>query len=68
MAEEDLTQIGNLLNQTFSPDASAVRAATDILDRLSLTPNFPFYLLSISTGTNFSISLFNNCFQHRKSK
>ncbi|TKY54298.1 intracellular protein transport [Spatholobus suberectus] len=49
MAEE-LTQIGHLLNQTLSPDATAVRAATDALDRLSLTPHFPFYLLSISTG------------------
>ncbi|XP_027330151.1 importin beta-like SAD2 isoform X2 [Abrus precatorius] len=49
MAEE-VTQIGHLLNQTLSPVADAVRAATDALDRLSLTPHFPFYLLSISTG------------------
>ena len=47
---EDLTQIAHLLDQTLSPDAIAVPAATDALDRLSLTPHFPFYLLSISTG------------------
>ncbi|XP_015944961.1 importin beta-like SAD2 homolog [Arachis duranensis] len=45
----ELTQIADLLNQTLSPDANAVRAATDALDRLCLTSNFPFYLLSIST-------------------
>ncbi|MED6120292.1 hypothetical protein PIB30_019443 [Stylosanthes scabra] len=45
----ELTQIAELLNQTLSPDANAVRAATDALDRLSLTSHFPFYLLSIST-------------------
>ncbi|KAK7388057.1 hypothetical protein VNO78_22860 [Psophocarpus tetragonolobus] len=47
---DDLTQIVHFLNQTLSPDATAVRAATDALDRLSVTPHFPFYLLSISTG------------------
>ncbi|KAL2338903.1 hypothetical protein Fmac_013349 [Flemingia macrophylla] len=47
---EDLTQISHLLNQTLSHDAAAVRAATEVLDRLSLTPHFPFFLLSISTG------------------
>ncbi|KAJ1403033.1 Importin-beta, N-terminal domain [Sesbania bispinosa] len=46
----EVTHIAHLLNQTLSPDANAVRAATDALDRLSLTPHFPFYLLSISTG------------------
>ncbi|RDX78950.1 Importin beta-like SAD2-like protein [Mucuna pruriens] len=47
---EELTQIGRLLSNTLSPDATAVRTATDALDRLSLTPHFPFYLLSISTS------------------
>ncbi|KAK7264768.1 hypothetical protein RJT34_32378 [Clitoria ternatea] len=50
MAEEELTRIAHLLNQTLSPDAGAVRAATDALDGLSLSPHFPFYLLSLSTG------------------
>ncbi|XP_020226880.1 importin beta-like SAD2 [Cajanus cajan] len=47
---EDLAQIAHLLDQTLNHDAAAVRSATDVLDRLSLTPHFPFYLLSISTG------------------
>ena len=52
MAER--TQIAELLNQTLSSDANAVRAATDALDRLSLTPYFPFHLLSISTRNSIS--------------
>ena len=47
---EDLTHIAQLLDQTLSPDATAVRTATAALDLISLTPHFPFYLLSISTG------------------
>ncbi|QCD80116.1 Armadillo-type fold [Vigna unguiculata] len=47
---EDLTQIAHLLNSTLSPDADAVRAATDLLDRLSVNPQFPFHLLTLSTG------------------
>ncbi|KAK7363423.1 hypothetical protein VNO77_05566 [Canavalia gladiata] len=50
MAAEEVTQIGRLLNQTLSSDADAIRSATGTLDRLSLTPNVPFYLLSISAG------------------
>ncbi|XP_004508096.1 uncharacterized protein [Cicer arietinum] len=46
----DLTQIAHLLNQTISPDATAVHTSTYELDRLSLTHRFPFHLLSISTG------------------
>ncbi|CAJ2650143.1 importin beta-like SAD2 homolog [Trifolium pratense] len=46
----EVTLIAHLLNQTLSPDATAVRSATDELNRLSLTPHFPFHLLSISTG------------------
>ncbi|CAK8563851.1 unnamed protein product [Lathyrus sativus] len=46
----DVALIAHLLSQTLSPDAAAVRAATDELDRLSPTPHFPFHLLSISTG------------------
>jgi len=55
---DGLTQIAHLLNSTLSPDAAAVRAATDLLDRLSTNPHFPFRLLTLSTGINF-ISLFN---------
>ncbi|KAK7348003.1 hypothetical protein VNO80_22551 [Phaseolus coccineus] len=47
---EDLTQIAHLLNSTLSPDAAAVRAATYLLDRLSINPHFPFHLLTLSTG------------------
>ncbi|CAJ1940740.1 unnamed protein product [Sphenostylis stenocarpa] len=47
---DDLTQIAQLLNSTLCPDVAAVRAATDLLDRLSNNPFFPFRLLSISTG------------------
>lgn len=46
----ELPQIPQLLNETLSPDGSVVRAATESLDRLSLHPDFPFYLLSITTG------------------
>ncbi|XP_019464240.1 PREDICTED: importin beta-like SAD2 homolog isoform X1 [Lupinus angustifolius] len=50
MAEQlTLSQIAHLLNQTLSHDITTVRDATDSLDRFSLTPLFPFYLLSIST-------------------
>ncbi|KAL9325705.1 hypothetical protein ACSQ67_006350 [Phaseolus vulgaris] len=47
---EDLTQIAHLLYSTLSPDVAAVRAATDLLDRLSVNPHFPFHLLTLSTG------------------
>ncbi|KAF7836882.1 importin beta-like SAD2-like protein isoform X1 [Senna tora] len=48
---DEVTQIAELLKRTLSPDDNAVRVATDLLDRLSVTaPNFPFYLLSIATG------------------
>ncbi|GMH18258.1 hypothetical protein Nepgr_020099 [Nepenthes gracilis] len=47
MAGEDITQI---LNETLSPDADVVRNATGLLDRLSLSPDFPFSLLSITVG------------------
>ncbi|XP_047169798.1 importin beta-like SAD2 isoform X1 [Vigna umbellata] len=47
---EDLTQIAHLLNSTLSPDAAAVRAATDLLDRFSVNPQFPFQLLILSAG------------------
>ncbi|XP_057416907.1 importin beta-like SAD2 homolog isoform X2 [Lotus japonicus] len=46
----ELAHIAHLLNQTLSPDATTVRAATAALDHLSLTPHFPFHLLSISAG------------------
>lgn len=46
----ELPQIPQLLNETLSPDGSVVRAATESLDRLSLHPDFPFCLLSITTG------------------
>ncbi|XP_047330532.1 importin beta-like SAD2 homolog isoform X2 [Impatiens glandulifera] len=42
--------IGQLLNQTLSPDGDVVRSASDALDRLSLLPTFSFSLLSICTG------------------
>lgn len=44
-------QIAELLLQTLSPDGAAVAAATDALERVSLIPNFPFSLLSLSTGS-----------------
>nr|GMD29133.1 importin beta-like SAD2 homolog [Ipomoea batatas] len=43
-------QIAQLLNQTLSSDGNVVNLATDALDRLSMLPDFPFYLLSIATG------------------
>ncbi|KAK2358448.1 ARM repeat superfamily protein [Trifolium repens] len=46
----EVTLIAHLLNQTLSPDATAVRSASDELDHLSLAPHFPFHLLIISTG------------------
>jgi len=64
---EDLTQIAHLLNSTLSPDADAVRAATDLLDRLSVNPQFPFHLLTLSTGINF-ISLFNYSFWRQSNR
>nr|GMD89242.1 importin beta-like SAD2 homolog isoform X1 [Ipomoea batatas] len=42
-------QIAQLLNQTLSSDGNVVNLATDALDRLSMLPDFPFYLLSIAT-------------------
>ncbi|XP_059280861.1 importin beta-like SAD2 homolog isoform X2 [Lycium ferocissimum] len=43
-------EIGELLNQTLSPEAAVRNDATDALDRLSTLPQFPFTLLSISIG------------------
>ncbi|XP_060197509.1 uncharacterized protein LOC132626607 isoform X2 [Lycium barbarum] len=43
-------EIGQLLNETLSPEAAVRNAATDALDRLSTLPQFPFTLLSISIG------------------
>ncbi|BBG94282.1 ARM repeat superfamily protein [Prunus dulcis] len=50
LAMEVAAQIAQLLNETLSHDCSAVRTATEALDRLSQLPQFPYYLLSISTG------------------
>ncbi|BFG14847.1 hypothetical protein CerSpe_011210 [Prunus speciosa] len=47
---EVAAQIAQLLNETLSHDCSAVHTATEALDRLSQLPQFPYYLLSISTG------------------
>ena len=47
---EVAAQIGQLLNDTVSPDCAAVRTATEALDRLSQLPDFPYYLISISAG------------------
>ncbi|KAL6190783.1 hypothetical protein ACLB2K_037177 [Fragaria x ananassa] len=47
---EVAAQIGQLLNDTVSPDCAAVRTATESLDRLSQLPDFPYYLISISAG------------------
>ncbi|XP_028786891.1 importin beta-like SAD2 homolog isoform X2 [Neltuma alba] len=47
---EEATQIAQLLKQTLSSDDNAIRVATDSLDRLSVNPNFPFYLLTIASG------------------
>ncbi|CAN4112732.1 unnamed protein product [Withania somnifera] len=46
----EIHQIAELLNQTLSPDAAVINAATDVLDRLSSLPKFPFTLLSIAIG------------------
>ncbi|KAI4344725.1 hypothetical protein L6164_011919 [Bauhinia variegata] len=46
----EIAEIAQLLNQTLSPDDNVVRAATQALDGVSVTPHFPFYLLSIATG------------------
>jgi len=46
----EITLIAHLLNQTLSPDATAVHTSTAELDRLSVAPHFPFHLLSISVG------------------
>ncbi|XP_059632005.1 importin beta-like SAD2 homolog [Cornus florida] len=46
----EINRIAQLLNETLSPDGLVVHAATESLDRLSLLPDFPFSLLSISTG------------------
>ncbi|XP_062109375.1 uncharacterized protein LOC133819997 [Humulus lupulus] len=45
---EVAAQISQLLNDTLSPDCGVVRAATESLDGLSLLPEFPFSLLSIT--------------------
>ncbi|CAN6548395.1 unnamed protein product [Malus baccata var. baccata] len=47
---EVAAQIAQLLNETLNPDCAAVHTATEALDRLSQLPQFPYYLLSISTG------------------
>nr|XP_043608591.1 importin beta-like SAD2 homolog [Erigeron canadensis] len=47
---ESAAQVAQLLNNTLSPDADVRGPATDALDRLSLTPNFPFALISIAIG------------------
>ncbi|KAJ4831317.1 hypothetical protein Tsubulata_044640, partial [Turnera subulata] len=47
----EVAQIARLLSDTtLSSDGVAVQAATQALDRLSLLPQFPFSLLSISSG------------------
>lgn len=50
---DEVAQIAQLLKQTLSSNDNAIRVATDSLDCLSVNPNFPFYLLSIATGSFF---------------
>ncbi|XP_010270925.1 PREDICTED: importin beta-like SAD2 homolog isoform X1 [Nelumbo nucifera] len=45
-----ISQLAKLFNDTLSPDDTVVRSATEVLDRLSLLPEFPFSLISIATG------------------
>ena len=49
------SQISQLLSETLSSDCAVIRAATEALDRLSLLPGFPFYLLTIAIGNFFSL-------------
>ncbi|KAL8151290.1 hypothetical protein V2J09_021098 [Rumex salicifolius] len=46
----DSKQIVHLLHHTLNADGNVVRSATELLDSLSLTPDFPFSLLTIVAG------------------
>ncbi|GAB4859023.1 hypothetical protein Ancab_010491 [Ancistrocladus abbreviatus] len=43
-------ELTKLLDETLSPDVDVVRNATDLLDRHSLSPDFPFSLISIAAA------------------
>ena len=47
------SQVAQLLNDTLSPGGEVRRSASDALDRLSLSPDFSFALISIAVGGNF---------------
>ncbi|CAK7326263.1 unnamed protein product [Dovyalis caffra] len=46
----EISLVAQLLNDTLNPDSTVVHTATGSLDGLSHFPQFPFSLLSISTG------------------
>lgn len=50
-------QTAQLLNETLSANGNVVHAATEVLDRLSLLPDFPYSLLSIATGKQYPFLL-----------
>lgn len=49
----EIHQIAHLLNETLNSNGEVVHNATEQLDRLSVSSDFPFSLLSLATGISF---------------